>query len=257
MRILVGKLCVTLVSATVLLWATAALVGCGGDSNLFGDTHTTVGGAGGTGGTGGAGGTAGSTSVVKVAVMDGSNTTDELRTFLDGQPNIDADTLNSCILGELMAFDVIVVHSQMSCFENDDFNTYVVNGGGIIGVPWIHDYGEVSALPVTPDLVHKEMGAALEMFAVEPSDPLLDGVTFQAGEAVAYERGALPPRAGATVSARWGDSTNTSAVVRWSHGAGRGVYLNFVYTHSCCPTAVHYGWGQTLIRNAVHWAAGE
>jgi len=236
--------------------AMALVAGCGQTPDLFGD-HTTTDGSGGAGGTGGGGTGGGGGGVVRVAVMDGTMATDDLRAYLDGQPDIEAEMLNACILGELMNFDVVVVHGQMACFESDDFDTYVVNGGGLIGVPWIHDYGELIALPVVPDVVHKETGSPLEIFAVEPDDPLLQNVAFHDGDVVGYERGALPHRPEAVVSARWGDSSNTSAVVRWVKGGGRSVYLNFLYVHSCCPSAVDYDWGKQLVRNAVRWAAGD
>jgi len=258
MHILASRLATTTAAFCAIL---ALVSGCGTTPDLFGDKTTTTGGAGGAGGGGAGGGiggeAGGSSDALRVAIIEGPTATDALRDYLDARPDIEADMLNACLLGDLMAYDVAVVHGQMVCFENDDFNTFVVNGGGLVGVAWVHDNGEVIALPVTPELVNKETNASLEVFPVVPDDPLLADVAFEEGDIVGYERGALPPRPEAAVVARWGDGSNTSAVARWAKGEGRAVYLNFLYVHNCCPSAVDYGWGQQLVENAVRWAAGD
>ncbi|MBI5206709.1 MAG: hypothetical protein HY934_02850 [Candidatus Firestonebacteria bacterium] len=205
-------------------------------------------------------------SEIKVAIMGGDWWTPDLANYLDGLPDVLCNVFTSYPgLATLQTYDVVILYGNAQYMYSTavftDLNNYVNNGGGLIATPWFRDwslyYGlDLNSLPVTSASYGEEFyTASLNVTVTVPSDPLLNGVSFVAGNAVGYE-GELIPKAGSLVSVKWNDTWNSPAVTSWTYGTGRSAYLNFHYITSDCDRAINYVWGQKLMYNAVVWCAG-
>jgi hypothetical protein len=188
---------------------------------------------------------------------------DATRAWLAAQPGISSATeIEACDLATLSQYDVLLLWDPMKCFDENAFDAYVQGGGGLIGTPLLinNNVPTLAALPVdgimgNPDIV------PLDVTVLDPADPLLQGVAFAMGDMVHFEDWVLGLRPGATAAAQWNSLNTTSnpyAVAKWTYGAGRAVYLDFDYVMAGpWPDAIKYGWGQTLLYNAVLWAAKQ
>jgi hypothetical protein len=196
---------------------------------------------------------------LRVAVMDGPMWyTDTLRAYLASQtPQIASATrITSCDPATLAQYNVVVVWGDMACNVAANYDAFVKAGGGIVATPWVFDNDVgLTSLPVT----YTTFGAVyynnpLDVKVTAPSDVLLQGVAFVAGDSVGYESGPFLLNAGATNAVTWHGMASQPAAARWTFGAGRTVYLNFHYITSDCDLAIHYPWGKALMMNAILWA---
>ncbi len=167
-------------------------------------------------------------------------------------------------LGELQAYDVVIIGSQ---FVQNEFalfdaalRTWVEAGGGIVATGWTV-YGAGAATgPVRPNIdaivpvntsgyYNYNYGGSLVV--VDSSHPITDGVSNFAMPGLYSEYPTGGVDAGAQVLATINGSP---AVVVGSAGAGRGVYFG--------PTLTEWGGTPTgnldrLIEQAVLWAGGD
>ena len=194
---------------------------------------------------------------LEVGVLYGSTWwTDDLVTLLDGQPDIDVTVFSTCDAATLTQFDVIWIWGNCECYDESEFDAYVTGGGGLVANAWaMGNYGADQAyFPFYSSSVTKHHSGTLEAVVVDPTDPLLDGVTFSPGDPAGYEDYDGPVvRTGAVVPATRNDGD--PLVARWGYGAGRVVYLDMHHITSDCDLAIDQTWGQQLALNAVYWGA--
>ncbi|MDC0749557.1 hypothetical protein [Polyangium mundeleinium] len=194
--------------------------------------------------------------LLKIGVMGGPFYVDDLRAHLATQPFVGSAVVNTdCSLATLQTFDVVILHGQMSCFSPSTINTYVQGGGGVIATPWMYsNYGDLDALPVTGKLINSFQSYPLNVTVTDPTDVLLEGVTFQNGDFVGWEEIQFTLKPGAKSSVVWLGDLSRHAVAKWQYGSGRVVYLDFHYLTSDCSLASGYTWGKQLAYNATLWA---
>lgn len=195
-------------------------------------------------------------TLLKVGVMGGPFYVDALRAHLAAQPFVGSAVVNTdCSLVALQQFDVVILHGLMSCYSPSNFNAYVQGGGGLVATPWLYsNYGDLDALPVTGQFINSHKSSPLKVTVLDPSDVLLEGVTFLSGDFVGWEEVQFTLKPGAKSSVVWLGDLTRHAVAKWQYGGGRVVYLDFHYLTSDCSLASGYTWGKQLAYNATLWA---
>lgn len=197
---------------------------------------------------------------LSVGIMNTDFYTDDLRLFLEGQPNFvkSAAIVNDCALATLQQYDVVVLNGNMPCFDPAAFDAYTQAGGGLIGTPWIFNNNQgLPSLPVTGTAVSSHSTDMLAVTVSNPADPLVQGVNFVQGDPIGWEEWTFTLQAGATSAAYWKGDPTKIAIAKWEFGMGRAVYLDFHYITSDCAIAAKLPWGQTLALNAVRWAGKQ
>ncbi len=202
-------------------------------------------------------GVAGPARAVEVGVLYGSTFwTDDLVNLLDAQPDIDVTTFSTCDAATLGQFDLIWIWGNCECYDEAEFDAYVSGGGGLVANAWaMGNYGlDQAYFPFYSSSRDKHHSGTLEAVVVDPTDPLLDGVTFNPGDPAGYEDySGHVVRGGAVVPVTRNDGDPLAA--RWEYGSGRAVYLNMHHITSDCDLAIDQAWGQQLALNAVYWGA--
>jgi PKD repeat protein len=196
----------------------------------------------------------GSRKEIKVMIQYGSWWTSDLETYLDGLSDISCVHESASNLATLRKYDVVILYGNQASYNWTAYNQYVSEGHGLISTPWVlQNTGTFDSCPAARSsgggiAFHR----SLSVNVLNSSDPLLDGVVFHAGDDVGMIY-SVYTKAGASNSVSWTDGSN--AVVKWSYGSGRSVFLNFHYITSDCGRACSYDWGKRLIYNAIKWAA--
>ena len=190
--------------------------------------------------------------VINVGIAQGGWFTNDLHDYLDAKPDITSTLIPDVNAGTIAPFDVIILYGNQWSYNPTAINDFVTAGGNVIATPWILGNGHYfDALPVTDTGGSDLYDTPLDITVTDPGDPILNGVTFNNGDSVGYERNRPALKPGATSPVNWNDAENVPAVAYWNYGAGMCTYLNFHYITSDCDLAIWYGWGQNLIYNAV------
>ncbi len=141
------------------------------------------------------------------------------------------------------------------CCSYSDVDTWVDEGGGVIGTPHIVNNGyssDIAAMPVDTGR-HGSTNATTDVTITDPSHAITLGVAFGAessGREYAHDL-----KDGATQFLQHNQHDDSVAGAAWDYGSGRGVYLDFQYYTNDFDTVNDLEWGQTLMENAVRYAA--
>ncbi len=195
----------------------------------------------------------GQRKVIKVMIQYGGWWTTDLETYLDGLPDVSCVHESASDLATLRKYDVVILYGNQASYNWAAYNTYVSEGHGLISTPWVlQNTGTFDSCPAAKSSGSIAFHRQLSVNVLDSSDPLLDGVVFHTGDDVGMIYGVYT-KAGASNSVSWTDGSN--AVVKWSYGSGKSVFLNFHYITSDCGIACRYDWGKRLMYNAIKWAA--
>lgn len=191
-------------------------------------------------------------AIINVGIAGGSWWTNNLLNFLNSKPDITAVQIPNVDSGTIAPYDVIIMYGNQWSYNAAAVNDYVNSGGHVIATPWVLNNGHYfDALPVFNTGGSPMFSTPLDVTVDDPTDPILNGVNFNNGDPVGYERNRPALKPGAISPVHWNDAENVPAVAYWNYGAGRCTYLNFHYITSDCDLAIWYGWGQNLIYNAI------